>query len=262
MKLWILSDIHTELSRGWDLPPPSEWPDFDVLIMAGDLMPHMERGVDWLRERIPDRPVIYIAGNHEAYHCDIDDTREQAKEAAAGTNIHVLENESVVIDGVRTLAGTLWTDFQLFDAPEIAMRAAAQFMNDYRLIRTDAYSRILRPLDTLARHVATRQFIENGLSQPFSGPTVVVTHHGPYRGALRAGHERDVLSAAYASDLSPVIKRYQPDVWIFGHTHRSDNMLLGSTRIVSNAKGYGPQVAGGQWENPAFDPTFTIEIKP
>jgi 3',5'-cyclic AMP phosphodiesterase CpdA len=60
MKIWVLSDVHVELTSGWDLPGPGERPDFDVLVMAGDLVPAMERGVNWLRERVTDRPVIYL----------------------------------------------------------------------------------------------------------------------------------------------------------------------------------------------------------
>jgi hypothetical protein len=57
--LWIMSDLHLELTRGWDLPDPDACPDFDVMIVAGDLIPRMERGVKWLLERVPDRPVFY-----------------------------------------------------------------------------------------------------------------------------------------------------------------------------------------------------------
>ncbi|WP_409192014.1 metallophosphoesterase [Bradyrhizobium sp. RDM4] len=65
MRLWIMSDIHLELTRGWDLPAGDARPDFDVMIVAGDLIPRAERGVRWLLERVPDRPVIYVMGNHE-----------------------------------------------------------------------------------------------------------------------------------------------------------------------------------------------------
>lgn len=261
MKIWVLSDIHIELSPGWDLPDMPDRPEFDIMVVAGDLTPRMERGVAWLRERVSDRPVIYVAGNHEFYRCDIDRTREKAKISAVGTNVIVMENESAIINGVRILGATLWTDFCLFNAPEIAMQAAAQGMNDYHLIRTNAYTRQLRPLDTLARHMASRRFLEDELAKPFPGPTLVVTHMGPYRGAIKPGYEHDVLSAAYVSDLSYIIERYQPNAWIYGHTHRSDDTSLGSTRIVSNAKGYGPHVTGGRWENPAFNPTLTIDLQ-
>ena len=46
MRIWVLSDLHIELTSGWDLPAPADRPDFDVLVMAGDLIPGMERGVE------------------------------------------------------------------------------------------------------------------------------------------------------------------------------------------------------------------------
>jgi Icc-related predicted phosphoesterase len=262
MKLRVLSDIHLELTAGWDLPVPAERPDFDALIIAGDLMPGMEKGVKWLAERVKDKPVVYIAGNHEGYGTDIDMTWNKAKDAARGTNVLVMENETIVIDGVRVIAGTLWTDFQLFGDPAAAMRAAGARMNDYRRIATDDHARRLVPLDTLTRHHATRTYIDRELAQSFAGPTVVVTHHAPYPGAVRRGHESDIISAAYVSDLTKLIERRQPDVWIYGHTHQSDDTLLGRTRIISNAKGYGPHptLRRTTWENAAFDPMFTIDV--
>ena len=196
------------------------------------------------------------------YGTDIDRTLQKAKAAAAGTNVFVMENETVLIEGVRFVAGTLWTDFKLFGDPEAAMRAAGAQMNDYRLIRTDGHARPLHPTDTLARHRITRAYIGSELARAFAGPTVVVTHHGPYRAAMRHGHEHDIISAAYVSDLSSLIERYQPDVWIYGHTHQSDDTMIGRTRIVSNSKGYGPHPALRltTLENPTFDPTFVIEV--
>jgi 3',5'-cyclic AMP phosphodiesterase CpdA len=74
MKLWIGSDFHIQGTRGWDLPAPKARPDFDVMVVAGDLITRMERGVKWLLERVADRPVIYIAGNHEFFGTDLDRT--------------------------------------------------------------------------------------------------------------------------------------------------------------------------------------------
>jgi hypothetical protein len=70
-------------------------PDFDALVVAGDLIPRAERGVKWLAERVTDRPVIFVPGNHEAYSADVERTVEKAREAAAGTTVRVLQNETV-----------------------------------------------------------------------------------------------------------------------------------------------------------------------
>jgi 3',5'-cyclic AMP phosphodiesterase CpdA len=90
MLLWILSDLHLEFTPGWELPSGDTRPRFDVLVVAGDLIPRMERGVVWLLARLTDRLVIYVPGNHEFYDCDIDHTVEKARQAAAGTNVRIL----------------------------------------------------------------------------------------------------------------------------------------------------------------------------
>lgn len=256
MLLWVLSDLHLESTRGWDLPSGDARPDFDVMVVAGDLIPRMERGVKWLLERVTDRPVIYVAGNHEAYGTDLDRTVEKARIAAAGTNVHVLENDSVNVGGTTFLGAIGWTDFNLFGNPDRAMRAAGELMNDYRKIRVRNYELRLRPMHTLARHNGTRAFLQRELSRPKVLPRVVVTHMGFHAEAARRGFERDLISAAYTSD-DPI---EGADLWVYGHTHESRDFRAGATRVVSNAKGYGPWRANETWENRDFDPALIIEI--
>jgi Icc-related predicted phosphoesterase len=258
MKIWTVSDLHMELTRGWDLPAPGERPDYDVLVVAGDLTTRMERGVEWLKARVTDRPVVYVSGNHESYGVGNDRTIEKARAAAAGSNIHVLENDTVTIDGVTFIGCTLWTDFDLFGDPDYAMMAAAETMNDYRKIRISDYKLRLRPRHTLARHQESRDFIARELRKPQT-TRVVVTHMGPHPTAVRRGFEDDIASAAYTSDCSDLMAM-GVDAWIYGHTHEHEDRMIGGTRLVTNAKGYGPWLAGETWDNPGFDINFVIEI--
>jgi predicted MPP superfamily phosphohydrolase len=180
MLLWILSDIHVDSTRGWDLPSGLSRPRFDVMVVAGDLIPRMERGVTWLRERVRDRPVIYVAGNHEFYGTDVDRTVEKAKLAATGTNIHVLQNDAVQIGDVTFAGATTWTDFSLFGDQQRAMAIAADRMNDFRKIRIARYKQRFLPMHALARHRESRAFLETEMRKPRSGSLVVVSHHAPY----------------------------------------------------------------------------------
>ncbi|GLR89741.1 metallophosphoesterase [Bradyrhizobium iriomotense] len=275
MRLWTMSDVHVELTRGWDLPSGEARPHFDVLVVAGDLVPRAERGVRWLLERVPDRPVIYVMGNHEAYGVDVDRTHEKAKAAAAGTNVHALENETVRIDGVTFACCTLWTDFALFGDPRRAMAVAADKMNDFRKIRTSRYVERFRPIHALAKHQHSRAFLEAELRKPrgIDEKLVVVTHHAPYPGDLALSDpptSDEILSAAYRSDLTALMSRAPddgrgalrpPNLWIYGHTHESFDLLVGETRVVSNAKGYGPWPGQQRtWDNENFDQNLVIEI--
>ena len=109
-----------------------------------------ERGVEWLLQHFPHTHVIYVAGNHEHYQADFRWTIDKAKLAAAGSLVHVLENDAVVIDGVEFLGATLWTYFALLGESTVpeAMSAAGLRMNDYRQIRTDGYSMAKRMRQT------------------------------------------------------------------------------------------------------------------
>jgi hypothetical protein len=40
----------------------------------------------------------------------------------------------------------------------------------------------------------------------------------------------------------------------------SEKVGIRATRLVSNAKGYGPWRVGETWDNPNFDINFVIEI--
>ena len=68
MKIHILSDLHTEFS---DFDPPET--DADVVVLAGDIGVGPS-GIEWAADHWLDRPVIYVAGNHEYYGHDIGST--------------------------------------------------------------------------------------------------------------------------------------------------------------------------------------------
>lgn len=281
MRLWPMGDIHIELTRGWDLAPAAERPAFDVVLMAGDLVPRMD--VRWLKERVPDKAVVYIAGNHEAYGTDETRTVEKAVKAAAGTNVHVLQNRTVTLEdqkGKVTFAGTtMWTDFELHGDQARAMAVANDRMNDFRKIRTGVYRERFRAHHALARHRQSRAFLEAEMRKPREPGhrLVVVTHHSPLPDPsgrpAPAGRlsDEEVLDAAFRSDLTALMTS-QPaadgvdalrpaDVWLFAHTHEFFHAVIGETRVISNSKGYGPwPPKESRWENPHFDPNFILDI--
>ena len=95
MKLHILNDLHIEFE---DFAPPAT--DADVMILAGDIGVGVD-GVRWAEERFPNQPVIYVPGNHEFYHHDL--LLIEELKAETPDHIHVLNNDQVVIGGVRFL---------------------------------------------------------------------------------------------------------------------------------------------------------------
>jgi predicted phosphodiesterase len=248
VRIRVLSDLHLEFG-GFE-PPLVE---ADVVVLAGDI--HVrELGVDWALAMF-DCPIVYVPGNHEYYGGHFKHTFEKMKKRAAGTRLHLLNGEEAVIDGVRFLAATLWTDFSATGNTELAAAEAGECMNDYRRIRTQSYRR-LRPADTLGEHYLARAFLEDRLRQPFSSKTVVVTHHAPAMASTPPHHVSDTthLNAAYVNRLEHLMGP-AVSLWIHGHTHTSFDYEINGTRVVCNPRGYAPVLL-----NPGFDPAFTVEI--
>lgn len=273
MKLLILSDLHLEFAPFEPMPDL----EFDVVILAGDIHSPAKRAVQWAVERFPDKPVIYVPGNHEYYDGRLDATLYDAHRAAESGNVHLLDGDEIVIEGVRFLGATLWTDFELaIDTPDgpisdvgRAMRVATNLLNDYALIRTADESaepgtwrykqgRKLQAADTQRIHHAQRAWLYEKLSEPFAGPTVVVTHHAPHRGSLSARYADDWASGAFVTELPDAFFDV-PVLWVHGHTHQKFEYQVRSCRVVANPRGYVNW--SGKIENEEFDPRLIIDLE-
>jgi len=247
MRIHILSDLHLESGAFEPVPV-----DADVTVLAGDTWTK-GRGVQWAADAFPDRPVLYLLGNHEYYNAACPSMLEKMKVAAADTNVVILEKDVVEVGGVRFLGCTLWTDFAFLGDPARAMAAAAQGMNDYRLIRVSPQYRKIRPADTLGIHRGSVDWLEAEL-QETEGPTVVITHHAPSPRSLPEQDSPEILNAAYLSNLEGLILESGPDLWIHGHLHHSVDYRLGGTRVLSNPRGYGFE------PNQGFEPDRVMEV--
>jgi predicted phosphodiesterase len=249
----ILSDLH--LSQG-PLKTPEK--DADLIILAGDVARPKE-AVSWASGIA--KPVLYVLGNHEFYGGTIAGTVEELKRLCTGTNIHVLDNEELVIDGVRFLGTTLWTDFNLFGEGEkraAAMQEALAFTRDFSRIRIgEAQETVFTPADSAALFKIQAGWLEKKLTERYLGPTVVITHHAPSRKSIHPRFSDSLLNACFVSDAEHLLDGSRVRLWIHGHTHDSFDYLLNGTRVICNPRGYAK---GGVNENPLFDANLLVEI--
>jgi Icc-related predicted phosphoesterase len=247
MKLHVLNDIHIEFG---DFEPPVT--GADAVILAGDIGVG-SGGLDWAAERFPDRPVIYVPGNHEFYHHDIALIGELKSRAPA--HVHVLNDDQILVDGVRFLGCILWTDFALFGEAETfaAMQTASQRMNDYFLIRNRG--RDCTPEDASRLHAASRDWLAARLAEPFAGKTVVVTHHAPSSRSVPGRYAGHPLAPAFASDLDALMDGTRIALWIHGHVHEVYDYTIHGTRVVCNPRGYAPEKL-----TPGFRPDLVLQV--
>jgi predicted phosphodiesterase len=251
MKIRVLSDLHLEFQ---DWIPPSV--SADVVVLAGDIHSGVE-GIRWGRERFPESEIIYVPGNHEFYGSEMQDMLGKMRRVAKQSGVHLLDADSTEIDGVRFLGATLWTDFALYGAePKDIARSMAigqSMMADYRVIRWKD-SGALAPEETRDIHNLQVAWLTSELPKPFSGNTVVVTHHLPHLNSVHAKYKGDLLNPCFASDLTALL-RPPVKLWIHGHTHESMDYEVEGTRVVCNPRGYLPQEP-----NKRFNPKLVVDV--
>jgi Icc-related predicted phosphoesterase len=237
MRIWLMSDLHTEFEP---FTPPDPLPDADICVVAGDFgIGGIVHALAWLeREIAPFMPVVFVAGNHDFYDTAHVDAVGKARKASSNSpGVHFLENDGVAIDGVMFLGCTLWTDFSLNGTRELSMFEASEAMNDYRrILQSKRPFQRFNPLVALRAHQTSRAYLERALG--IEGPVVVVTHHAPSKMSVPDQYRGHRLSPAYASDLERMIRRHQPALWVHGHIHEAVDYTIASTRVISAPLGY------------------------
>ena len=270
MRIQVVSDLHLEFGTTTILTQGNT----DTLILSGDIC----IASDYDQFHIPElltraksyttffeqvckefKNVIYVFGNHEHYHGNFANTHGTlCKELKHFGNLHVLNNDHVVIDGVVFVGGTLWTDFCRNDP--VVKWDAQRMMNDYRKVFNGPKNRF-KPDDAYNEHHAMIQYIdsvykrEDWLEMP-NPPIVVCGHHAPSFESISGRYAGNSLNGAYASDLVDFItERPRIKLWTHGHVHTTFDYMIGSTRVVCNPRGYY-----GYEENDEFDYGKVIEV--
>jgi DNA repair exonuclease SbcCD nuclease subunit len=277
MKLFVLSDLHNEFRRLYAAEAHAHaWSQADVIVLAGDIDVGV-RGIEWGRQAFADKPIVYVAGNHEFYTGYWDRTLADMRQAGQEHGVHFLEDTAVEIAGVRFLGCSLWTDFDLFGEGDRqrCMRSTQAVMADYNEITNDQLASLytdvtaqphkLKAEHTRERHLASRRWLEQELAAGVPDRTVVVTHHFVSMGSNAPRWRTDPVSAGFGSQLPPALL-VRAGLWIHGHTHDScayvvrheteENVL--ETRVVCNPRGYPRR--SGSVENERFDPELLIEV--
>jgi Icc-related predicted phosphoesterase len=262
MKIAITSDVHLEFG---DLDLHNE-ENADVLILGGDIFIATEltdfvhdenaqivaatssvrarakRYVDFVT-RCAERfkHVILIMGNHEHYHGDF----AKSANIVRGTfgdlhNVHFLDKEWRIINGVLFYGGTLWTDMNGEDID--TLHRIRFMMNDFNCVKniTEDGKTVFMPEDAVEDHFAFRRGLDEVLALHPNMPTVVVGHHAPSKASTHPRYKNEiVMNGAYSSNLDNfILDRRQIKLWTHGHTHEDFDYMIGTTRVVCNPRGY------------------------
>ena len=292
MKIALCSDLHLEFGT----ISLENTEGAEVLILSGDILVAkdlrardeygvMVNGRDksemyhtFFQEcsaRFPN--VIYIMGNHEHYHGDFATSLDIIRDRLAYLdNVYVMERQTMVIEDVTFIAGTLWTDMNKEDPQTLF--GIKGYMNDYRIIDNsnevvhykksiykkdeegnyitekvgeitttvfDHYEMDTRPGKftpelSVVEHKLMLDTIKATVESNPDCKYVVIGHHAPSKLSTKPKYQNDTMvNGAYSSDLSEFILDHpQIKVWTHGHTHDVFDYMIGGTRILCNPRGY------------------------
>lgn len=252
VRLHVLSDLHLS-SAGLPIPDT----DADIVILAGDIARPKE-ALQWASGFT--MPVLYVPGNHEFYGASLGVTVSDLRAYASGTHIHILDNTEIVLNGIRFLGSTLWTDFNLYGpaAREQAIAESLALIRDFSRIGSGASpGTTFSPAEMEALFNANTAWLDKKLSEAHEGPTVVITHHSPSPKSIHSRFDGSLINNCFVSNSEHLMGADRAALWIHGHTHDSFDYHVNGTRVVCNPRGYAKD---GINENAAFDPGLIITL--
>jgi predicted phosphodiesterase len=239
MRLLVYSDLHHEISRYEPRAVAA-----DLVVLAGDI-DNGTAGIEWARRSFRGR-IVYVPGNHEYYQGEFDATQRALREAASRAEVDFLDCDQRIIDGVRFLGCTLWTDYSLAapaDRPAVIERSR-RYNPDHTSIRFG--ERNFAPEDAVTLCAAHRAWLGTQLDAGFDGPTVVITHFAPHRRSIAPAFANHASNPGFIVPLDELMGRAQ--LWIHGHTHTAFDYTVSGTRVVCNPRGYPDETTGFRFD--------------
>jgi len=268
MNIQLLSDLHLEANPSFSATPA---PHADLLVLAGDIGSYQPGSKladeDWGLGRFSPRngwpcPVLFVPGNHEYDGTDFDETHDRLRELCIRLDIGWLERERAVIDGVRFLGTTLWTDFDALVQPGDtltqalqkqgkAFRAANFYLEKTQTMRNGAPFLAEQMRD---HALVCQDWLTQALTEPYDGPTVVITHFAPTLDSADPRYGVTPGTAGFCNGLDALLP--QANVWLHGHLHCPFDYVKSGCRVVANPLGYAKK-----GEQDGFLPTLTVEVR-
>lgn len=249
MALQILSDLHLEAPKGYDtfeITPSA--PCLALIGDIGNIVKHKDDCLAFFNKQLRRfRAVLFVPGNHEAYHSNWKDTLIVLQQFAD----HVRQDSSlgdfILLDrGFFRLphTNTVVMGCSLFShVPPANEMAVSMGLNDFYI--TDDWD-VKMHNDWHARDLAWL----NKTVEKLEGEDVdviVLTHWSPSTDAraVEPRFRESNVRTAFSTDLSREVcfTSAKVKVWAFGHTHYNcdfevDRKDAGPLRLVTNQRGY------------------------
>lgn len=237
MKIQYASDLHLEFSANTSYLKydPIEAIG-DILVLAGDIGYIGDDNYskhhfwDWASKNY--KRVIIVPGNHEFYKMfDID-------KLCNGWSHQIRHNVICYYNAVIPLSKnadlvttTLWSHITLQNALQTETA-----ISDFRRIRVGSEPLTWERFNE--EHDRCFRFLSDSVKQSKAEHIVVATHHVPSFELMADEYKGSPLNGAFTVELGGYIAQSRIEYWIYGHSHRNINRVIGRTQCVSNQLGY------------------------
>lgn len=266
MLIRLFSDIHLDfdVKHGLDIWQPNHLPnDHEMtLVIAGDLwyeanwakptsnlLSQNEPWIVTMSKRF--KHVVLVLGNHDYWtvtyerEFTLKDNVETCRKLIADlglTNVHLLEQSAVVLDGVKFVGGVLWTSMK---KGGLKFRARSVNNTDYTFIRFGPKRERLDADDVYEVHRQTVRSIHRlAVRDNPDQRLVVLTHMAPSFQSIDSMYHTSAeynRNFFYFSDLERTALATKADFWFHGHIHKSADYSIGDTRVLCNPRGYSAE---------------------
>ena len=236
MKIQYASDLHLEFSDNSSyLKRNPLIPVGDILILAGDVGYLNDDNFskhpfwDWASDNY--QQVIVAVGNHELYKYYDLAQMPQGLVCSIRDNVKCYYNAVVRIGNIDLIISTLWAQIPLEEA-YITERGVSDF---HRIL----YNGESLTFDNFNReHDKCFRFIQDEVERSTAEHIIVATHHVPSFQLSSPDFAESSINGAFTVELGQYIESSPIEYWIYGHSHRNIDKIIGKTKCISNQLGY------------------------
>lgn len=234
-RIQLISDLHIEGEHNTIIDESL----FDYLVIAGDISANIADISYFFSNIAPkQKPIVYIIGNKEHEGKKIDDVPSKIKDLLKPHhNVHVLHNQSVVIDDIKFVGSTLWTNFEgdktttKEENKKWAKRNVSDFSNIFRSPENNHRKYRTISTDEIEKEfIKAIRFLEKEINSAFIGKKVIVTHFPPSLKSLPVKSEYNL--SYWASNIEHIINNV--DLWLHASTHCTKEYIINQTTMYCN----------------------------